>query len=269
VLGVDRAGTLLQVIDGAGDVVTMPPDGLVLSRKLADLLGVAAGDRIEVEVLEGERPVREMMVTRLIDDYMGLNAYMDAPALHRLLREGPLVSGAYLTIDPRQTDVLYSQLTATPSVAGVALKRATIDTFEQTLAETIGTSRTITVIFAAIIAFGVVYNTARVALSERGRELATLRVIGLTRTEIAGILFGEWAIVTLVALPLGAALGYGLAALTVRAFSTDVYRLPLVVAPRTYLWAISTVLVAAALSALVVRRRLDHLDLIAVLKTRE
>jgi putative ABC transport system permease protein len=269
VLGVARGGTLMQVIDGANQVVSMPADGLVLSRKLADLLGVGAGDRLSVEVLEADRPVREMTITRLIDDYMGLNAYMDAEALHRLLHEGPLVSGAYLSIDPRQTDVLYARLTETPAVAGVALKQATVDTFEQTLSETIGTSRTITVVFAAIIAFGVVYNTARVALSERGRELATLRVIGMTRGEIAGILFGEWTIVTLVALPLGLAMGYGLAALTVQAFSTDVYRLPLVVAGRTYLWSLSTVVTAAGLSALIVRRRLDRLDLIAVLKTRE
>lgn len=267
--GIDRDSTLLRVIDGDGDVVAMPPDGLVLSRKLAEVLGAGTGDRVEVEVLEGERPSRDLTIVRLIDDYMGLNAYMDAGALHRLLREGPLVSGAYLRVDPRQVDVLYGTLTATPAVAGVALKQATVDNFEETLSETVGITRTITVIFAAIIAFGVVYNTARVALSERGRELATLRVIGLTRAEIARILFGEWAIVTAVALPLGMMLGYGLAALTVQAFSTDVYRLPLVVAPRTYLWSVATVASAAAVSALIVRRRLDHLDLIAVLKTRE
>ena len=125
------------------------------------------------------------------------------------------------------------------------------------------------IVFASIIAFGVVYNTARVALSERAHELATLRVLGFTRAEIARILFGEWAVVTLVAQPLGMIIGTVLAALVVRAFNTEVYRLPLLIAPRTYLFAMTTVIVAAVVSSLVVRRRLDHLDLIAVLKTRE
>jgi putative ABC transport system permease protein len=124
-------------------------------------------------------------------------------------------------------------------------------------------------VFASIITFGVVYNTARVALSERARELATLRVLGLTRGEIARILFGEWTVVTVAAQPLGMAIGAALAALVVRAFNTEVYRLPLIIAPRTYLFAMTTVVVAAVVSGLVVRRRLDHLDLIAVLKTRE
>jgi putative ABC transport system permease protein len=144
-----------------------------------------------------------------------------------------------------------------------------LQNFQDTLAQSIGITRTIMILFASVIAFGVVYNTARVALSERGRELATLRVIGMTRGEIAGILFGEWTVVTLLAQPLGMLIGYGLAALVVRAFDTEVYRLPLIIAPRTYLLAMTTVVAAAFVSGLIVRRRLNRLDLIGVLKTRE
>ena len=144
-----------------------------------------------------------------------------------------------------------------------------LQNFEDTLAQSVGITRTATVVFAAIIAFGVVYNTARVALSERGRELATLRVIGLTQGEIAGILFGEWAIVTVLAQPLGLAIGYWLSGLVVAAFDTEVYRLPLVIGVKTYTWAVTTVVTAAVVSGLIVRRRLRRLDLIAVLKTRE
>jgi putative ABC transport system permease protein len=154
-------------------------------------------------------------------------------------------------------------------VAGVAVKAAMLENFQATLARSIGITRTIMILFAAVIAFGVVYNTARVALSERGRELATLRVIGMTRGEIAGILFGEWTVVTLLAQPLGMLIGYGLAALLVSAFDTEVYRLPLIIAPRTYLLATTTVVAAALVSGLIVRRRLNRLDLIGVLKTRE
>jgi putative ABC transport system permease protein len=241
----------------------------VLSAKLAELLDVRTGDEVLVEVLEGERPVRRVVISRLVEDYMGTNAYMDIGAVHRLVREGESLSGAYLQVDDASVGSLYRQLKRTPAVAGVALRQAAIDSFRATMAESVRIMRVATILFAAIIAFGVVYNTARIALSERGNELATLRVMGFTRGEIAYILLGELALVTLAALPLSMAIGYGLAAATVSAFDTDVYRLPLIVTAKTYAVSTLTTVVTAVASALIVRRRLDRLDLIAVLKTRE
>jgi putative ABC transport system permease protein len=269
VMGTSPDDTLSQVIGEDGERVRLPPEGLVLSRKLGELLEVRAGEVVRLEVLEGGRPVRDVPVVQLVDDYMGLNAYMDRGALHRLLQEDRVLSGAYLQIDPIRRDALFARIHETPAVAGVGLTQVMLDNFQSQIDESVGIMRTATIIFAAIIVFGVVYNTARVALSERGRELATLRVIGLTRAEIATILFGEWMIVTGIALPMSMAIGYGLAALLVDAFSTEVYRLPLVVSARTFLWSTSTVVIAAVLSGLAVRRRLRRLDLIAVLKTRE
>jgi putative ABC transport system permease protein len=269
ITGLEAGGSLQQVLDGFDDVVTLPPDGLVMSQKLAELLDVATGDTVQLEVLEGARPIYGATVSRLIDDFMGLNVYMDRDAVHRLMRESRVLSGALVAIDPARADALYAELRRTPAVAGVAVKAAMLRNFQDTLDQSIGITRTIMIVFASIIAFGVVYNTARVALSERGRELATLRVIGLTRAEIARILFGEWAIVTVIAQPLGMLLGTGLAALLIRSLDTEVYRLPLIIAPRTYLFAMATVVLAAVVSGWVVRRRLDHLDLVAVLKTRE
>jgi putative ABC transport system permease protein len=269
ITGLPAGATLNRVIDGWQTFDALPPEGLVLSRKLADLVGVAPGGRVRVDVLEGRRPSRDVVVARVVDDYLGTNAYMRADALHRLMQEGGTVSGVYLRVDPLSSAALYQRLRATPAVAGVAIKQATIDNFTNTLAESVAIMRTTTVLFAAIIAFGVVYNTVRVALSERGRELATLRVIGFTKSEVARVLFGEWIVLTIVALPLGVAIGYGLAALVVQAFNTDVYRLPLIVSARTCAWSILTVVAAAAVSGLVVGRRLGALDLIAVLKTRE
>jgi putative ABC transport system permease protein len=269
IIGLETDSTLLQVLNGFDEVIDLPPAGLVMSRKLGELLGVSTGDAVDLEVLEGSRPAVRATVSRLVDDYLGVNAYMARPALHRLMREGRSVSGAYLLVDRAQRAALYQELRQTPAVAGVTVKDAMLQNFQDTLAQSIGITRTIMILFASVIAFGVVYNTARVALSERGRELATLRVIGMTRGEIAGILFGEWTVVTLLAQPLGMLIGYGLAALVVRAFDTEVYRLPLIIAPRTYLLAMTTVVAAAFVSGLIVRRRLNRLDLIGVLKTRE
>ena len=269
VTGVSPDDTLNRIIDEGGGRITIPPEGLVLSRKLGELLDVSPGDLVRLDVLEGTRPVREVVVVSLVDDYMGLNAYMDRAALHRMMQEGRLLSGAYLAIDPRRQDALFDAIHETPAVAGMGLKQVMLDNFQSQLDESVGIMRTATIVFAGIIVFGVVYNTARVALSERGRELATLRVIGFSRGEIGRILFGEWAIVTGLALPLAMGIGYLLAAMLVEAFSTEVYRLPLIVSARTYLWAVGTIVIAAVLSGLAVRRRLHRLDLIAVLKTRE
>jgi len=172
-------------------------------------------------------------------------------------------------VDRSQADTLYRQLKATPRVGGVLLKRAAIETFQSTFKEMLTVMQAIFVGFAVIIAFGVVYNTARISLSERSRELATLRVIGFTRAEISYILLGELVLVTLVAIPFGLIVGYAFAALVVTAFESEMFRIPLVIAPRTYAYAAVVIIVATAISAMVVRHRLDHLDLVEVLKTRE
>ena len=179
------------------------------------------------------------------------------------------MSGAYLKVDSLAADRLYRALKDTPAVAGVSLRTAELQTFRETLAETINIQISFYILFGSLLAVGVAYNSARTALSERGRELASLRVLGFTRQEVSYILLGELALLTLAALPLGGALGYGLAALFVWMFDTELYRIPLVIDRSTYVLAMLVVVAAAIASGLAVRRRVDNLDLIAVLKTRE
>lgn len=269
VIGVPRNAELHRVVDASLEEIPMPPEGLVLSKKMAEILEVRPGDTVTVEILEGKRPTREVLVTDLVQEYMGTNVYMDQEALHRLLREGRNLSAAYLLIDPAQAEELYAQLKAIPAVAGVALRTSSIAAFKKTMDESMGIMISFSIFFASVIAFGVVYNAARISLSERSRELASLRVIGFTRAEISYILLGELALVTVFALPTGLALGYGLAWLTCMAYDTELYRFPLVVSFRTAVFAVTTVIFAAALSSLAVRRKLDRLDLVEVLKTRD
>ena len=186
-----------------------------------------------------------------------------------MMQEGETLSGAYLQVDRASERALYARLKATPRVAGVLRKRAAIESLQATFASMMRKVQAIYVVFASIIAFGVVYNSVRISLSERSRELATLRVIGFSRGEVSYILLGEVALVTLVAVPLGLVLGYGLAAAVVRASDSEMFRIPLVIGPDTYALSAVSIVVATVLSALVVRHRLDHLDLVEVLKTRE
>ncbi len=266
ITGLPSQPALNRVVDRDGRVVSLPPRGLVLSRILGGVLGVRAGDVLQVEILEGARRRLEIPVAALVDDSLGLQAYMQIDALHQLLEEGRTVSGAAMSVDPAARGRFYTTVKAIPAVAGVALREVTLRNFRETMAENMNLQIFFNVMFAAVIAFGVVYNSARVSLSERSHELASLRVLGFTRAEISLILLGELAVLTVAALPVGTAIGYGLGMLIMQLFNNEVYRLTYVVAPRTIAWACLTVIAAAGASALLVRRRLDRLDLVAVLK---
>ncbi|MGB7442977.1 MAG: FtsX-like permease family protein [Coleofasciculaceae cyanobacterium] len=269
ITGISPTGELRRLVDSKLHSVPLPPQGVVLTNKLAEILGVSVGDKLTVEVLEGNRPIRQVPVAGLVDELIGVSAYMDINALNQLMREGRTISGAYLAVDPQRLDQLYSLLKQTPAVTSVSIRQSAIAKFQETIAQSMGAFTAVLVIFACIIAFGVVYNAARIALSERGRELATLRIIGFTRGEIAFILLGEQAIVTIAAIPLGFALGFGLIALMVSAYDSELYRLPLIISQASYAFAFIVVATAALFSGIIIRRQLNHLDLIAVLKTRE
>lgn len=267
--GVPAVQELSHVYDANGRSIELPPEGLVISTMLAKMLAVKPGDRITVEVLEGRRPVFEVPVAATFETYIGSPAYLDIRALNRLMKERDTVTSVHLRLDRNLQGTFYRELKDVPRVSAVTLKDAAVQTFHETLAETLLIFVSFFVFFSCTLAFGVTYNAARIALSERGRELATLRVLGFTRAEISYILLGEVGLLTLVALPLGCLAGYSLAAVMLVAFETELYRIPMALEMSTLGMAVLITLAATVVSAFVVRRRLDHLDLIAVLKTRE
>jgi putative ABC transport system permease protein len=269
ITGLPPTPRLNRVVSRDGQAFDLPTEGLVLSAMLGDILQVGPGDVLRVEVLEGRRPTLDVPVAALVDDSLGLQAYMQGETLTRLMREGATISGAAVTVDPAAIAAFYADVKAMPAVAGVALREATLRNFRETMAETMNLSIFFNVLFAGIIAFGVVYNSARVSLSERSRELASLRVLGFTRGEISLILLGELALLTAMALPVGAVIGYSLGQLIMAGFNNEIYRLSFVVAPATVAWSFLIVIAAAFTSGLLVRRKLDRLDLVAVLKSRE
>ncbi|MFC3229072.1 ABC transporter permease [Marinibaculum pumilum] len=249
--------------------VAMPERGIVLSRALAELLGLSAGEQVLVEVREGRRPTLSVPIAGIADTLIGTGAYMDLERLNRLAGEGPRISAVHLSVDPAQIEALAAGLKEMPQVAGVSIRADAKAAFRRMVDEGSGVFRWTMTLFAALIAIGVVYNAARIALAERARDLASLRVLGLTRGEAGYILLGELAVLTLLALPLGAVLGYGLSLFIADAFSTDLYRIPVVIAPDGYGNAALVVLGAALVSGWLVQRDVARLDLVAVLKTRE
>ncbi len=269
IVGLGAGDELYRLIDRQLRPIALPPEGLVLSRKLAELLRVSPGESVSVEVLEGGRPVRGIQVAALADDLVGIAAYMDVRALNRLMREDAVASGARLAVDPRHAPELNETLKRIPAVAGAAFREATLRSFQELLDRSLMVTTIINVVFACIIAFGVVYNGARIALSERGNELASLRVLGFTRREVAAILLGEQGMLTALAIPVGFAFGVLICWWLTTRLDTEMYRIPLVLSRATFAFSIVVVIAAALVSGILVARRLNRFDLVAVLKTRE
>jgi putative ABC transport system permease protein len=267
--GLPPDGELRRLVDEKLRPVQLPVSGVLLTRKLGELLRVKPGEAITASVLEGARPVRTVMVAGLVDEPVGIGAYMDLHALNALMREEGSISGAYLKVDSYNAAALYRALKHLPAVSGVAFRDAVLRSFNQILDRSMRTISVVEVLFACVIAFGVVYNSARIALSERGNELASLRVLGFTRREVTWLLLGEQGLLTLLAIPLGFALGISTAWLLVRRLSTELYRIPLVLNSATFSFSALIIVIAALLSGMLVARRIDRLDLVAVLKSRE
>ncbi len=269
VTGLSRDAELRRPLDAARKSVELPREGLLLNSQLAELLGIDVGKLATVEVLEGARPVREIVVARLVDEPVGLGAYLDLTSLQHLLRESPTVSGAYLRVDPASSASLYSLLKRMPAVSSVAVRETVLASFWKILGDSITSTTFVLIGFAVVIALGIVYNSARISLSERGNELASLRILGFTKVEIGRILLGEQALLTLAAIPLGFLIGYAISWYVAKTHSPDILRVPFVISGRTYAFAAAAVAAAALLSGSVVARRLQQMDLTAVLKSRE
>ena len=267
--GVTPGARLQLIYDVSGRTIRVPQAGLVLGTKLAEKLGVERGDTVTVKVLEGRRPVREIPVVALFETYIGTPAYMDLNALNRMLRERPSVAFAHMLVDDNEKSALFARLKELPTVGAVMLKRAAVKTFHETMAETLMIFVSFFIGFACTLAFGVVYNSARISLSEQGRELATLRVLGFSRGDISYILLGKIALLIFVGLPVGCLTGNVISWTMMSAFDTELYRVPFVIEASTYGLSVVIALAATFGSAALVNRRLDRLDLIGVLKTRE
>jgi putative ABC transport system permease protein len=269
ITGITPDNRMTPVYDSAGRILSVPEDGLLMSTALATVLGVKRGDVVAVEVLEGNRPVRRIPVVALFETYIGTPAYMSAAAVHRMMNERPVTNLIQLRVDARDKRALYRRLKELPVVTAVMLRMAAVRIFHETMARTMWIFIGFFIAFSCAMAFGVVFNSARIALSERGRELATLRVIGFTKLEIAYILLGEVALITVLALPIGCIVGYLLSGAIVAEMATELFRVPLVIEHTTYGLALTIGLAATVVSAAMVGRRLGRLDLIRVLKTRE
>lgn len=256
-------------IDADGSAIDLPPAGLMLSRQLAEQLGIRAGQRLQVELLGGRRTKAVLPVASIVDEFIGARAYAGEATLDSLARDAAPAGAALLRIDPAARIRILEALKAMPVVLGVTERDASIRLFEQMIDDNLFTMLFFYIGFASAITVGVVYNSARILFAEREHELATLRVLGYFRSEVGIVLVGELAILICAAVLPGCLIGYGMAQLMTDMFSSDLFRLPFAPSRASYGWATLIVLVAAMATALLVALRVSRLDMVAVLKARD
>lgn len=267
--GIPPDSRLNLLLDNNLKSIPVPSSGILLTDYLGEILGVKAGDLLTVEALEGSRVIRQVPVVAMAKQYLGVMGYMDLNALNRLMKEGDAISGAYLVTDEKHREKLFQSFVQMPRVAEIVVRQNEIRNIYEIMAKAMLFFMFIATVMACSIAFGVVYNSARISLAERSRELSSLRVLGYTRGEIAYILLGELGVITLVAIPLGFIIGYWICAYVAHALTNDLYRIPMMIGLKTYAQAALVVIVSAVISGCIVRHRLNNLDLVEVLKTRE
>jgi len=267
--GIEQDSRLHPLLDANLKPVALPQEGIILNDYLGKILGVKAGDMLTVETLEGSKAIRQVQVVALVKLYLGVMGYMDVNALNRLMKEGDAISGIYLTADSQYQEKLYRSFVNMPRVSGTIVRKNEIRNFYDVQAKGMLFFTFIATLMACSICIGVVYNNARIALAERSRELSSLRVLGYTRGEISYILLGELAFIALAAIPLGFLIGNALCAYIAAMLQSDLFRVPMVIELKTFSLAAAVVLVSASVSGMIVRHKLDHLDLVEVLKTRE
>jgi putative ABC transport system permease protein len=269
VIGLQANARLRRALDENMQAIEPPPSGVIITDRLAQMLDAHPGDLLEFETLEGRRRTLSLRLSGLVGEPFGVQAYLPLDTLNRLLGDGDRMSGAVLAVDAGAMPGLLAQLQRRPQVAAIEQRLVTIRNFYDSTANVILVFTLVATAFGVVITAGVVYSSARVALSERARDLASLRVLGFTRPEVVYLLLGELALLTALALPLGYALGHALIALMVLGFNSDLFRIPHYVSPATYAFAGLSTVLAAALSARLVRRQVRRLDLIGVLKARD
>jgi putative ABC transport system permease protein len=268
-LGLEPSGRLRRIVGQQGREHVLPLSGLVLTKKLAEILDVRLGSEVSVEALEGRRTLTRFPVAGIVDEALGLTAYMNIREVNMFMLEDRVSSGLLLSVDGARQDRLDSALKTRPEVASVSSRSSALKSFEDTLARTSGMFAYIFVLFSTLIVFAAVYNAGRIALSERSRELASLCVLGFSRAEVAIVVIGEQFVLAAIAIPLGLLIGYGISSWISWNYNLEMFRIPLVISTQSYFGTVVSVIVAAALSALVVQRRIARLNLIAAIKARE
>jgi putative ABC transport system permease protein len=269
IVGVPSNAKLRRLEDANGVAIRPPPTGMLLSRPLGKMLGVAAGDDVDVESLEAGRRQLRLRVAGFIDDFWGLSAYMDLDELGRRMGEPSTLTGTLLSVGRGDTHGVTARLEKLPAVASFSEPALDRQQFQAQMSNSLRAMTVLLAVFASVIAVGIVFNNARIALAVRSRDLATLRILGFTRGEVATVLLGEQAVQLVLGVAFGLPLGCALGAAMLRSIPPELFRVQATITAGSLVQAAVVVLASGLGCALLVRREADRLDLVSVLKARD
>ncbi len=269
ILGLPRENRLYRVLDRSGARTRVPPQGLIVPRMLADRLDLRPGDTVGLDPFVEDLDERDAVVRGVVDEYMGMNVYADRKHLARLLGKGPMLTGAMATVERRRLKQVMDSLDDLPGVRAVTATGQTLESFMESVEELIGVAVLVQTIAGAVIAFAVIYNASSVSIAEQERDLACMHSLGYSRRQVADIATHEVMPLGLIGVILGVPLAILVSHIIADAFETDLYRLPMVVRPVTYLTCAVLVLCFLFISRWLVRRRVYRIDIVRRLKTRE
>lgn len=270
VTGLARGSRLHTPLDGQGNPIVVPPEGLVLTKKVSEILHAGVGATLRLRPLVGRRTEREAPVVAIVETFLGLGAYADIGYLSRLLGEERSANVILVkSFRGRADESLLREMKERPAVVAIGERQRSLDQINETFGRNMITMIGIMVLFSGLVAFGSVLNAAMVSLSEREREVGTLRVLGYTPREVAGIFSGESYFLNVFGIALGLAAGVGLAHLMSVAYNVELYRFPTVIYPSRLVIAAILMCVFVAAAQLVVAGMIRKLPWLDVLKVKE
>jgi putative ABC transport system permease protein len=270
IVGLERDARLRRLMDTNEQVVDIGEGGLVLSEKLAQMMSLNVGDSVKMKPMMGRVTTEKIIkVTKIVQQYFGASGFMNIKALSRVLDEPFAMNSVLVSTDPGKSRLMNDELDDIPLISSVTVKADTIDSMETTMNMQMKVMSFMTVLFAGVIAFSIIYNITSVSLSERERELASLRVMGFSQKEVGRILYYENILMGIVGLFLGVPLGMLVCRGLVTAFDTEMIRLPYHLNPRTFIISITCTCIFVLISNLAIRHKINTLDLVETLKERE
>lgn len=269
ILGWDPHAQLSRVLGQDGKSIQPIAGGVLLSRYFESEFGLRVGDLVSFKVLDGKQSKFSVPVAGFVDDLMGHQAYAEKNDIHRWLQEMPVHDTIQLKIDPAFAEKIYVNLKERPRVAGITIRRLLIQGFHETVGGMILSFTMILYFFALAIAGAVIYNSARISFSERGWELASMRILGFKVGATFELLFLDIGIQVMLSLVPGLLLGYWLSFLSTHFVQNDTFKFPLVVNLATYGSAVLLLMFAFLVSGIFLYRKVSGLDFSEALKARE
>ncbi len=242
---------------------TIPERGIVLSQILAKLLDVQVGDEIVIKSYFPDKDDKAIKVVGIVEQYLGSNAYMDINQMYELLEEKDLVTGVLLN----SNDDVVTKLKDVKNIRQIQslqdMRESLLEFMDMIIA-----SMSIMLIFGGVLGFAIVYNVTTVSINERIMEFSSLRVLGFDKNQIYRLVTRENSLMTVFGILLGIPLGYGMCVGLSTAVSTEIYSIPIMITPGTYIISAIATIIFITIAQLATIRKIHNINFMEALKNR-